>query len=279
MNPHPQNHRFPGDAAAIVVMEQTRALWSERLIGITANGLTVEAIDFIRRNGRTRWQAICKCACGKTTRKEVSQVWHRRAKSCGCSLARRGADHPNWKGGRDIPANYFQIIKSRARKAGIHLSITLQDMQEIWDSQRGLCFYTHWPLSWAASEDIAKPSLDRRDPSLGYAASNVVFSSWLVNRIKNNLDSAAFINLCAAVSSAHPAVPRSPAAGDYPNTQVSRNYPRLKAEEVVEIHALFSAGMTRGQLVRKFKKSYASIRRVLSFEDPAKRLASTAGIE
>lgn len=74
------------------------------------------------------------------------------------------------------------------------VSVTLQDLKELWDKQDGICPYTGWKLKnrthtgqkLALTPDRA--SLDRIDSSKGYTKNNVQFVAYMYNICKNSFE-------------------------------------------------------------------------------------------
>jgi hypothetical protein len=83
----------------------------------------------------------------------------------------------------------------RNRKKGCKVcSITLEDLEEIWNKQNGLCAYTKLPLVLVTHtnprKDVPKwnlASVDRIDSSKGYEKDNIQFVSVTINYAKNNM--------------------------------------------------------------------------------------------
>jgi hypothetical protein len=68
-------------------------------------------------------------------------------------------------------------------------SITVEDLKQIWDAQRGLCPYTGWKLKLRSKEKVPiLASVDRIDSSLGYVKTNVQFVSLIAQYAKNDWD-------------------------------------------------------------------------------------------
>lgn len=85
----------------------------------------------------------------------------------------------------------YLSAKNNAKKKGIIFNLTKLDILELWEKQKGLCFYTGKPMY----EDITgldnnndSVSLDKIIPSNGYIKDNVVLCRWVVNKIKNDLE-------------------------------------------------------------------------------------------
>lgn len=86
--------------------------------------------------------------------------------------------------------------------------VTLQEMLDIWNEQRGVCPYTGWIMilphngsGWKDNHNRhLHASVDRKDPSKGYSRDNVQFTCLIANLAKNDFSDATLINFCGAVS-------------------------------------------------------------------------------
>lgn len=85
-------------------------------------------------------------------------------------------------------------------------TITLEDLKLLWESQKGRCPYTGWPLNIAktSGEKIDKTpdraSLDRIDSSKGYTKENVQFVSLIVQYAKNDWNPSVIENFAKSVT-------------------------------------------------------------------------------
>jgi hypothetical protein len=95
-----------------------------------------------------------------------------------------------YTGFRSFITRIKQRAKSNSRFKDYNL--TLVDLKNQWDLQKGLCPYTGLSLELPNhksnfSNRLAKASLDRIDSSLGYIKDNIQFVSCYVNLMKSNL--------------------------------------------------------------------------------------------
>ncbi len=86
----------------------------------------------------------------------------------------------------------YKILKTRMKK---ECNVTLKDLKDLWEIQKGICPYTGISLKLIKHgykfQDISKnrydiASLDRIDSSKGYIKGNLCYVSTLVNFMKNN---------------------------------------------------------------------------------------------
>lgn len=86
---------------------------------------------------------------------------------------------------KDEFSPFKQLLRS-SKIRNKELSITLQDLKEIWEKQNGICPYTKFQLQLNQAENrMLKASLDRIDNSKGYTKDNVEFVCMAINFMKN----------------------------------------------------------------------------------------------
>ena len=87
-------------------------------------------------------------------------------------------------------------IKNTAKKKGIVYDIDAKHLYEIWQKQKGLCYYTTIPMKSELRQQGFQawdaPSVDRLEPSTGYVRGNVVWCIFAVNSFKQSLNEAKF---------------------------------------------------------------------------------------
>ena len=82
--------------------------------------------------------------------------------------------------------------RSRSKKSGLEFTITLDDIQQLWDSCSGNCYYTGLPMVQERNNVLDSVSLDRRDNTKGYIPGNVVLCRSVVNIMKSDLSEDDF---------------------------------------------------------------------------------------
>jgi hypothetical protein len=86
-------------------------------------------------------------------------------------------------------------------------NVTLQDLKEQWDAQKGLCFFTGLELELklynkdggVGSHSPYQASLDRIDNSKPYEPGNIRFICLIANYARNNFSDEELINFCQKV--------------------------------------------------------------------------------
>ena len=168
---------------------------------------------------QVRWFYLCRCVCGSSHRVCWSDIQSNKSKRCiQCNIntnilnsqlgvSRNGSSNSNYKGTKDIPSSYFHQLKLGAKTRDLIFRLSLQDLQHIWDAQKGLCKLTGLPLTFESTQetnsvhDISlKASLDRINSTDGYVLGNVAWVSKTVNLCKQQLTLEAFINLSKLIS-------------------------------------------------------------------------------
>lgn len=111
---------------------------------------------------------------------------------------------------RDNPEQFirsrFAAYKCRAKEINVPFNLTPEFLNELWIKQKGICYYTHNVIDFNFISESQKhphlltPSLDRLNPIAGYVIGNVVWCSYKVNRMKNDIPYEEFISLCNIIT-------------------------------------------------------------------------------
>lgn len=110
-------------------------------------------------------------------------------------------NYPNIMFGRAV-----RNARSRAEKKGIPFDLTKDDVMQMFEKQKGLCFYSGLELNVVKADasrmhDPLKMSLDCVDPTLGYVKGNVVWCAYCVNAFKLKMSKESMIDICRAIVS------------------------------------------------------------------------------
>lgn len=89
----------------------------------------------------------------------------------------------------------FSPFRPHLRRANMRgtkeVSITLEDLKEVWEQQNGMCVYSNVKLTHSNysgyNDPIYTTSLDRIDSSKGYVKGNIQFISITMNHMKNSM--------------------------------------------------------------------------------------------
>lgn len=81
------------------------------IVGKKFNNLKV--LERVKGKDSKRVYWSCLCVCGKKTIVEASKLKSGHTKSCGCKQYKRGKEHYNWNGGKQIDKNGYIIVLMR----------------------------------------------------------------------------------------------------------------------------------------------------------------------
>lgn len=150
---------------------------------------------------------IIKCKCGNIKSISDSQLLSKKTKNCmncikipkklknGYSLIHK------CKWFENIPARYYNNIKTRAKNKNKIFTVSIRDLNEQFKKQNGRCRFSNQPLFFRKQKGQQQnASLDRIDSTKGYEAGNIQWVTKQINSMKWNLSDNDFINLCKQIS-------------------------------------------------------------------------------
>lgn len=142
----------------------------------------------------------CRCDCGEE--RIVARVNILAGKSRGCRKCSGmgGQYNPSWRGHGDIPGNFWGILLRGAAARDIPVSITIEDLQALWEKQGGVCALSGMPISLGAKRNGWTASVDRIHSGAGYNAGNIQFVHKDVNLMKNHFREDYFISVCKKIA-------------------------------------------------------------------------------
>jgi hypothetical protein len=97
---------------------------------------------------------------------------------------------------------YWSSI-SNSKNRGLEHSITTKYLEELFDIQKGLCYYSNKPMLKNiinSENNDDSVSIDRFDSNKGYIEGNIVLCRWIVNRMKNDVEFSKFIEICSEIN-------------------------------------------------------------------------------
>ena len=100
-----------------------------------------------------------------------------------------------------VRVSWFNQRAADASLRSLDFTLTIDDVVDIYNKQKGLCSLTGWPVSWSTSGWDHTASLDRIDNAKGYTSDNVHIVHKRVNMARGMLELEEFIALCSAVHS------------------------------------------------------------------------------
>lgn len=151
-----------------------------------------------------RYAKDCPSCGGQQTylRKNYAELSLRQGKLCkSCSNKITENCHRGWH--RGVRVSWFNSFKSSAILRGIEWDLSIDDVADVMDAQRGLCALTGWSIEFPESghPQSAPASIDRVDSSKGYTLGNIQLVTRHVNMMKQAYDNDYFIEVCRAVAS------------------------------------------------------------------------------
>lgn len=151
--------------------------------------------------GHIKWQ--CRCDCGTVRIVFASHLRTGSTKSCGCAMHPAGPEHPQFKGvgaiGGDFWQGFIRNADGRKGRRVLRLAVSQADLWQLFQAQNSKCAYTGLPLLLHPRR-VRTASVDRIDSTKGYTRDNVQWVHKDVNRMKNTLTHARFIDLCRRVA-------------------------------------------------------------------------------
>jgi hypothetical protein len=162
--------------------------------------LEVVSLSSERRHGQIMW--LCKCDCGNLKLVNSSNLAKPGGgtKSCGCSRHRPAHNRTNCG---ELGGQYWSTVKGGARERGIEIRITIQQAWEAYAKQGGRCALSGVELlmspKWS-ERSSQTASLDRIDSSRPYELDNIQWVHKDINKMKNTLNQAVFLEWCRKVA-------------------------------------------------------------------------------
>jgi hypothetical protein len=116
---------------------------------------------------------------------------------------RVGEGNPNFRGYKGITHTFYSNTRASAIRRGFVFEITMQQMWELFESQKRKCALTgvDLTLTRATRAFEGNASLDRIDSSKGYTLDNIQWVEKQINRMKSNLTETRFLQYCTLVVS------------------------------------------------------------------------------
>lgn len=152
---------------------------------------------------------VVQCECGIVEK----VIAHRltRGTTVGCRrCTRAGSSHYKWGGSGKIPGTVLYTIKQNAKNRSkngreIEVNLTSEYLAELYEKQNGKCAITGLPIEASITNTknrgrVWTASVDRIDSSKGYIEGNVQWLHKDINRMKWDLDTDKFIELCKLVA-------------------------------------------------------------------------------
>jgi len=145
----------------------------------------------------------CKCDCGSEVVVQRSNLLRQHTKSCGCLKKQKGSNNKDWMGCGELSGRFWSQICDKANVRNIPVHITIEDAWMLFVEQNGKCALTGLSIEMPKNKkDNYKhtASLDRIDSDIGYTVDNIQWVHKDVNRMKSDLSSDRFTELCCLVA-------------------------------------------------------------------------------
>jgi hypothetical protein len=88
----------------------------------------------------------------------------------------------------------YSTSKTRAKKYNMTFDLTVENLIDLYNKQKGKCYYSGDILSFSSNNNNVL-SIDRINSEKGYTIDNVVFCTAIINSMKNVLSIENFINI------------------------------------------------------------------------------------
>lgn len=152
----------------------------------------------INRNKKIGRKTFCSRSCsGKHCITNIPEEKRKNAKHL-----KKGSDRDQYSPFRV----FLKTCKMRMVQKNREVNLSLRDLKEQWDKQKGICPYTGWKMKIApcqSRKSIRKTpdraSLDRIDSKKGYVKNNIQFVSLIAQYAKNDWDECVILDFANAV--------------------------------------------------------------------------------
>ena len=172
----------------------------------TINGWTVLDEGIPNTKGELHWKVQCRCGTVHNVRaNHVVRGLSKGCRKCRGQAASNAAS-PYWKGGKFISGTVLTVVRLSARHRGLEFDLTIPHLEDVWEAQKGLCYYTDTSLILPLDSrggTTGNASVERKDSSIGYIKGNVQWVTKEINTMKMALSEARFIELCKQVTNKH----------------------------------------------------------------------------
>lgn len=148
---------------------------------------------------------ICyKCKINKHVNQFDADIYGSKGLQSYCKKCRIDIDCKSLSKYDNFIRNLFQDLKTRAKKKRLQLTISIDDIKNLYIKQNKKCAITGQKLTHVKKKrDTIQHiinkwniSVDRIDSSVGYILDNIQLVGAIINRMKYTLNHNDFINLC-----------------------------------------------------------------------------------
>ena len=168
------------------------------LIGRRFGKLVVTKDSGLRKSRRPIWD--CECDCGNKAKVIGKYLLCGDTKSCGC-LKNTIVHNKDVVGA--ITKSYWTPLVKQAEVRGIPITVTREEVWELYLSQCGRCALTGLPITFASNVRDQRgkqtASLDRIHSNVGYHTGNVQWVHKRINIMKNTMSNGELLGWCRTI--------------------------------------------------------------------------------
>ena len=163
-------------------------------VGRNFNDWTVLGFSHSHPKSRNQYWMV-RCICGEQKSVSLTNLFSGESKRCTkCSQTKRlGSKNRLWTGGDFISGDYFSSVKNGAKDRNINFDITIEDLENLFKNQKGICRYTGEELEFGTKKLQRTASLDRIDSNKGYTKDNIQFVHKILNLMKLDKAESEFL--------------------------------------------------------------------------------------
>lgn len=92
----------------------------------------------------------------------------------------------------------MRALKSHAQKRDVPFEITSDDLEGLWTTQNGLCYYAKIPMEFKKGSQRCV-SVDRINPLKGYTLDNICLCCDIVNYMKSDASYKTLLEFCTLI--------------------------------------------------------------------------------
>lgn len=164
----------------------------------------IKILEYLGKDNNNKKWWKCKCHCGNITniaRYTFNLGFRGQNIGCGCLIGKREIPRSKY-----FPESFLSAYRHKAKNKNRHFNITAYDLDEQYEKQSGLCYYTGTKLTlptqnnWIRNRDSYNVSIDRVDSNIGYIPNNIVLCTKQINNCKMNISYNRFIEICRHVT-------------------------------------------------------------------------------